>query len=79
MIKIIFCFSIGFISGLWLAWPGIVDRKGWACSKDIIIKTIENKTPTKAFLAISPNYLFNRNTQQRPLTKFRLLADACLR
>ena len=71
----IFC---GFISGLYLSWPGLVKLDNWKCFNDIIAKSTEDKISLKAALEISPSYLLKGKNRSMN-SKIRIVADACFR
>ena len=69
---------IGLFGGLWIAWPGIINKNNWGCAKDILLKSKEEKTDIRAVLAVSPKYFLEKKNQQ-PMEQLRVLGDACFR
>ena len=78
MIKSFFLLSLGLFGGLWLAWPGIVAKQNWHCVIEVLDKSKQDKTDLRAIMAVSPKFLLERENPS-PLTKLRILGDACFR
>ena len=68
----------GLFIGLWIAWPGIINRNNWKCFMDIIDKSSKDEFSIKAALAISPNYLL-KGRNFKNTSKLRIAFDACFR
>jgi len=69
---------LGFLTGLYLSWPGLVIPKNWKCFNDIIVKSADDKISLKAALEISPSYLL-KGKNKKMSSKIRIVADACFR
>ncbi len=69
---------LGFLGGLWIAWPGIIDKGNWSCAKEIIMKSKEDRTDIRAVLAVSPKYLLKERSQGA-MDQLRVVGDACFR
>ena len=69
---------LGFLSGLYLSWPGLVIPENWKCFNEIIKKSAEDKISLKAALEISPSYLL-KGKNKKTTSKIRIVADACFR
>ena len=89
MIRNAFFILIGLFGGLWLAWPGVTDTKGWECSKEMIFNTDKDSKDSQEFLgslkrkfklstAISPKALL-RAEDLSTMDKLRIVGDACFR
>tara|TARA_B100000965_G_scaffold359586_1_gene339740 strand:- start:575 stop:847 length:273 start_codon:yes stop_codon:yes gene_type:complete len=89
MIKTLFVFIFGALSGLWLIWPEIITTKGWECAKNVVASSDEELTDIESFveslpnkiklgLAISPKTLLKRENLT-PLEKLRIVGDTCFR
>ena len=71
--------SIGFLTGIYLCWPGITKPNGWGCAKDIVIDSIKGKKNLRTALAIPPKYFLSRGSYDGPLGKLRIVGDTCFR
>ncbi len=80
---------LGLLSGLWLAWPGVVTNKGWKCAKDIALNAeSKQKKPLsvlgdvrrklKITTSVSPKTLIRAKSLD-PMEKLRIVGDACFR
>ncbi len=69
---------LGFFSGLYLSWPGLVITENWKCFNEIIAKSTEDKISLKAALEVSPSYLL-KGKNKKTSSKIRIVADACFR
>ena len=89
MIKNSIIFLLGLIGGLWIIWPGIITRKGFECSKDLILNSGNNITNSTSLLAdinrqirvsssLSPKTLI-RSDKLTLMDKLRIVGDSCLR
>jgi len=89
MIRNLFFFIIGSLSGLWFIWPQIITTEGWACARDVVeskdeeltdIESLVESLPNriKLGLAISPKTLLKRENLTR-IEKLRIVGDACFR
>ena len=76
--KSLFLLFLGLFTGLWVAWPGIVNPNNWKCFKEIINKSTKEQISFKATLALSPNYLLKSKNNKR-ISKLRVVSDACFR
>ena len=65
------CFLLfsGLVLGLWSAWPGIIRPNNWKCITKIIDKSSKEQISLKAALAVSPNYLLKRKSNNN-ISKF---------
>tara|TARA_Y100001968_G_scaffold27092_1_gene21165 strand:- start:1823 stop:2092 length:270 start_codon:yes stop_codon:yes gene_type:complete len=89
MIRNLFFFILGALSGVWFIWPQIITTKGWECTKDVIASSNEELTDIESFveslpnrlklgLAVSPQTLLKRDNLTR-IEKLRVVGDACFR
>tara|TARA_Y100001970_G_C14258583_1_gene877579 strand:- start:1846 stop:2082 length:237 start_codon:yes stop_codon:yes gene_type:complete len=77
--KNLFFFASGFFIGIWFNWPGIVIPENWECVSNIISDSQQNKTSFKAIMAVSPKFLLDGKKKKEPLTRLRVVGDACFR
>ena len=89
MIRNLFFFILGILSGLWYIWPQIITSKGWECTQDVVTSSDEELTDIESFieslpnkiklgLAISPKILLKRESLTR-IEKLRIIGDTCFR
>ncbi len=78
MLRNLFYLLVGLFGGLWLVWPGITRSENWDCATEILLKSREERTDVRALLAVSPNYLL-KNKNKDPISKIRIVGDACFR
>ena len=89
MIRNFFFVLLGLFGGLWLAWPGVSSKKGWDCTKDIVLNSEEEPKDSQSFLddlkrklrltaALSPKTLLQAENLG-PMDKIRIVGDACFR
>ena len=78
MLRNLFFTSIGILGGLWIAWPGIVNKENFSCVSEIILKSQNEKADVRAIMAVSPKYLL-RSKSNGPFDQLRVVGDACFR
>ncbi len=78
MLRNLLFLFLGMFGGIWLAWPGIIDKDNWGCAKDIVLKSRNDGMDIRAALALSPKY-FLRTNSNSPMEKIRVVGDACFR
>ena len=78
MIKSLLILGAGVFGGLWIAWPGISSKENWRCALEIALKSKEDKSDVRTFMAVSPKFLINRSNHG-PFSKVRILGDTCFR
>tara|TARA_B100000579_G_scaffold21375_1_gene15046 strand:- start:597 stop:866 length:270 start_codon:yes stop_codon:yes gene_type:complete len=89
MIRNLFFFILGSLSGLWFIWPQIITSKGWECTINVVKSSNEDLTDIESIieslpnkiklgLAISPKTLLKRENLTR-IEKIRVVGDTCFR
>ena len=89
MIRNLFFFTLGTLSGLWFIWPQIITSKGWECTLNVVESSNEDLTDIESFieslpnkikvgLAISPKTLLKRENLSK-IEKIRVVGDTCFR
>ena len=89
MIKIFLGFSIGFVGGVSIIWPGILTAQGWECANDLVLTSDDNRSSSKSLISdfnrkikvsssLSVKTLLNSNRLSL-FDKFRVVGDSCFR
>ncbi len=78
MVKILFLFSIGFVGGLWIPWPGILNNQNWFCAKDAVIKLSKGKTKNQSFSQMNFKKIFQYE-RSGTINRLRIVGNSCFR
>tara|TARA_Y100001968_G_C19383778_1_gene731720 strand:- start:1398 stop:1634 length:237 start_codon:yes stop_codon:yes gene_type:complete len=78
MIKIMILLTLGFCSGLWIPWPGIVKGQNWNCAKDIVIRSMDDQIDIRTFMTINIKDILGEE-KNGFLDRLRLVGYTCFR
>ena len=72
-------FSIGFISGTIVIWPGLTGSDGRKCFYRILKDGIDENVRLGTIISIEPSYLLKIKNAKNKYQKILLVGDYCFR
>ena len=75
---ILFIF-VGFFSGVFVIWPGIIKETGRKCFLKIVKDGSDGSVSLSTIFEISPNYLMKIKNSKNKYSKVLLVGDFCFR
>ena len=77
--QILLIFSIGFIFGVILIWPGIISTRSRKCFFNIIKDSSDGNVKLNTLLSIESSYLLKIKNEKNNYLKLLLIGDSCFR